>query len=41
MNSLFDKIEKVIPDDLKSFQYHYKETLNSKVKLINTVVNYI
>ena len=41
MNSLFDKIEKVIPDDIKSFQYHYKETLNSKVKLINTVVNYI
>tara|TARA_B000000557_G_C20813263_1_gene461487 strand:- start:4178 stop:5155 length:978 start_codon:yes stop_codon:yes gene_type:complete len=41
MNSLFDKIGKVIPDDLRSFQYHYKETLNSKVKLINTVVNYI
>jgi len=41
MNSLFDKIEKVIPDDLRSFQHHYKETLNSKVKLINTVVNYI
>tara|TARA_Y100001980_G_C14550492_1_gene333050 strand:- start:1443 stop:2420 length:978 start_codon:yes stop_codon:yes gene_type:complete len=41
MDNLFKKIEKIIPNDIKLFQDHYKETLNSKVKLINTVVNYI
>ncbi len=41
MKNMLDKISKPIQLDLKEFDNHFINSLNSEVKTINTIVNYI
>ena len=40
MSSIITKISNELRDDLKLYEFELKESLKSKVSLINTVVNY-
>ena len=41
MKNMLDKISSPIQSDLKEFDKHFINSLNSDVKTINTIVNYI